>query len=227
MTPPSSHNTPAGSPHDGAGRPPDPSHDPSPEPSRGPNPDPSADRTPERAPDVVRSRFDRGVVRVAQFAAWLVFIAMAISVYEVIMRYGFGAPTSWVHESVVMLVAVSFCLGGPAALASNRHIRVKVLYDAVGPRFRLWLDRFNDLVTFGFCLGMTYAAWVMFYGASHNPLGEWQLERSGTSWNPPFPALVKGMILAAVAIMCVQALIHLIQSIKGKPAPDAPEGGAD
>ncbi|WP_045995077.1 C4-dicarboxylate ABC transporter permease, partial [Halomonas sp. S2151] len=71
------------------------------------------DKTPERAPDVVRSRFDRGVVRVAQFAAWLVFIAMAISVYEVIMRYGFGAPTSWVHETVVMLVAVSFCLGGP------------------------------------------------------------------------------------------------------------------
>ncbi|MFG6136489.1 TRAP transporter small permease subunit [Halomonas sp. B23F22_10] len=165
----------------------------------------------------VRGAFDRGVVMAASGAAWLVFIAMAISVYEVIMRYAFNSPTSWVHESVVMLVAVGFALGGPAALASDRHIRVKVLYDAAGPRCRLWLDRFNDLVTFGFCLAMSYAAFTMFWSASHNPLGEWQLERSGTSWNPPFPALVKGMILLALAIMCVQSCLHLIRSLRRRP----------
>ncbi|WP_146910418.1 TRAP transporter small permease subunit, partial [Halomonas halophila] len=114
-------------------------------------------------------------------------------------------------------VAVGFALGGPAALASDRHIRVKVLYDAAGPRLKLWLDRFNDLVTFGFCLAMSYAAFTMFWSASHNPLGEWQLERSGTSWNPPFPALVKGVILLALAIMCVQALLHLSRSLRRKP----------
>ncbi|MFC0268933.1 TRAP transporter small permease subunit [Kushneria aurantia] len=172
----------------------------------------------DRAPDPVRSTFDRGVVWCARGAAWLIFIAMAISVYEVIMRYGFNSPTSWVHESVVMLVAVSFSLGGPAALASNRHIRVRVLYDTAGPKLRLWLDRFNDLVTFGFCLAMSYAAFVMFWSASHNPFGEWQLERSGTSWNPPFPALIKGVIMVALVVMCVQSFIHLVQSLRGRPA---------
>uniref|UniRef100_UPI0023B1FDBD TRAP transporter small permease subunit n=1 Tax=Halomonas elongata TaxID=2746 RepID=UPI0023B1FDBD len=142
------------------------------------------------------------------------------SVYEVIMRYAFASPTSWVHETVVMLVAVSFAFAGPAALAGNRHIRVKVLYDSVGPTVRLWLDRFNDLVAFLFCLGMTYAAFTMFWDASHNPLGEWQLERSGTSWNPPFPALVKGVIMVALAIMCLQTLLHFVQSLRGKRAPE-------
>ncbi|REC96280.1 TRAP transporter small permease subunit [Kushneria indalinina] len=172
----------------------------------------------DHAPDPVRSALDRGVVWCARSAAWLVFAAMAISVYEVIMRYGFNSPTSWVHESVVMLVAVSFAIGGPAALASNRHIRVRILYDSAGPRLRLWLDRFNDLVTFGFCLAMSYAAFTMFWDASHNPLGEWRLERSGTSWNPPFPALVKGIIMAALMIMCVQSLVHFVQSLRGRPA---------
>ncbi|MEC9482355.1 MAG: TRAP transporter small permease, partial [Halomonas sp.] len=51
---------------------------------------------PSTAPDPVRSAFDRGVVWCARGAAWLVFVAMAISVYEVIMRYGFDSPTSWV-----------------------------------------------------------------------------------------------------------------------------------
>ncbi|MDL4862806.1 TRAP transporter small permease subunit [Halomonas elongata] len=191
-------------------------------------PEESASPAETAPPDPVRTAFDRGVVACGRLAAWLVFVAMAISVYEVIMRYAFASPTSWVHETVVMLVAVSFAFGGPAAMASNRHIRVKVLYDSVGPVARLWLDRFNDLVAFLFCAGMTYAAYTMFWDASHNPLGEWQLERSGTSWNPPFPAFVKGVILLALAIMCVQSLLHLIQSLRGKPAPkvDDTEGTA-
>ena len=177
----------------------------------------------DHAPNPVRSTFDRGVVWCARGAAWLVFIAMGISVFEVIMRYGLNSPTSWVHESVVMLVAVSFALGGPAALAGNQHIRVRVLYDAAGPQLKRWLDRFNDLVTFLFCLAMSYAAFVMFWDASHNPFGEWSLERSGTSWNPPFPALVKGMIMLALIIMCVQSFIHTIQSFRGKPATAMPD----
>lgn len=184
--------------------------------------DPVATQEVSNEPDPVRSTFDRGVVWCARRVAWLMFIAMAISVFEVVMRYGLDSPTSWVHETVVMLVAVSFALGGPAALASNKHIRVRVLYDNAGPRFKLWLDRFNDLVTLGFCLAMTYAAYVMFWASSHNPLGEWSLERSGTSWNPPFPALVKGVIFLALLIMTIQALIHLGQSLRGRPAiPDS------
>ncbi|MGE4532999.1 TRAP transporter small permease subunit [Halomonas sp.] len=170
-----------------------------------------------------RTALDRLVARGARGAAWLVLIAMGISVVEVFLRYGFNNPTSWVHESVVFLVAVSFALGGPAALARNAHIRVRVLYDSAGPRLKCWMDRFNDLVTLGFCLAMSYAAFHMFWRASHNPLGEWQLERSGTSWNPPFPALVKGMILFALALMTLQAALHLVQSLRARPADHEPD----
>lgn len=169
-------------------------------------------------PDPERTALDRLVARGARTAAWLVLLAMGISVVEVFLRYVFNNPTSWVHETVIFLVASSFALGGPAALARNSHIRVRVLYDAVGPRFKCWMDRFNDLVTLGFCLAMSYAAFHMFWRASHNPLGEWQLERSGTSWNPPFPALVKGLILFALALMTLQALLHLVQSLRTRPA---------
>lgn len=164
-----------------------------------------------------RNAFDRVIARGGHAASWLVLVAMGISVVEVFMRYGFGNPTSWVHETVVFLIAVIFALGGPAAMARNSHIRVKVLYDSAGPRLKCWMDRFNDLLTLGFCMAMSYAAFHMFWGASHNPLGEWSLERSGTSWNPPFPAMVKGMILFALVLMTLQASLHLLQSIRAKP----------
>ena len=85
-------------------------------------PEPIQNQVPEEeSNDEIRTPLDRWVRRGGRYAAWLVFIAMAISVFEVIMRYGFDSPTSWVHESVVMLVALTFAIGGPVAMASNRQ----------------------------------------------------------------------------------------------------------
>ncbi|SJZ68619.1 TRAP transporter small permease subunit [Consotaella salsifontis] len=169
---------------------------------------------------------DRLIGLASRAIAWLVFIATAISVYEVFMRYALNSPTSWVHETTVFLISVIFALGGPIALARNKHIRVRILYDLAGPRMRWVLDIVNGVLTLVFTFGMTYAAWLMFFTASHNPLGEWQLERSGTSWNPPFPAITKGVILLAVAIMLVQALMHLFHTLTHWPRQTpAQQGG--
>ena len=170
-----------------------------------------------------RTVLDRWVCFAGRGIGWLVFVAMGISVVEVVARYGFNNPTSWVHESVVFLIAVTFALGGPVALARNKHIRVRVIYDYVKPEKRRWLDVVNDGVTFIFCTFMTYAAYTMFYRSTHDPLGQWTLERSGTSWNPPIPSFVKGIILIAVVVMAVQALLHFIQSLQGKGPMQRPE----
>lgn len=163
-----------------------------------------------------RTGLDRAVSAASHAVAWLAFVAMAISVYEVVMRYGLNAPTYWAHELTVFLIAALFVLGGPAALARDKHIRVRILYDAVSPRARRWLDVLNGLLQLLFCVGMTHAAWTMFFRASHSPTGEWLLERSGTSWNPAFPAYTKALILLALGLMTVQTVLHLAQDLRGK-----------
>ncbi len=162
-----------------------------------------------------RTRLDYWVNKGARGAAWLVFIAMAISVYEVFMRYALDSPTSWVHESTVFMISVLFALGGPGALARDRHIRVRLLYDHAGPRLHFWMRLFNDVVATLFTLAMSYAAYVMFWRSSHNPMGEWTFERAGTSWNPPFPTLTKAVILIALVIMLCQVTLHLWQTLRG------------
>ncbi|MCS4503630.1 hypothetical protein KBTX_00893 [wastewater metagenome] len=161
-----------------------------------------------------RTRLDRCINRLAPDIGWLAFVAMAISVVEVFLRYGLDSPTSWVHETTIFLVAVLFCLGGPVALARDGHIRVRLLYDAAGPRLRRALDVFNDAVTVLFCAAIAYAGWVMVERSVIAPTGEWTLERSGSSWNPPFPSFTKIVILAATLLMLVQALLHLWQSLR-------------
>ena len=168
----------------------------------------------------IRTRLDAAIEWCGRGLAWLVFVAMAISVLEVISRYAFNSPTSWVHETTVFMIAIIFALGGPAALARDKHIRVRLIYDAISPRARRWLDVFNGIITLGFTAGMAYAAYMLFWRASHNPFGEWQLERSGTSWNPPFPALTKGVILLALLIMTAQTVLHIIHSLTNEPDVD-------
>ena len=169
----------------------------------------------------IRTGLDRVIDWCGRGLAWLVFVAMVISVFEVISRYAFNSPTSWVHETTIFMIAILFALGGPVALARDKHIRVRIIYDTVSQKTRRWLDLFNSVVTFFFAIAMTYAAYVLFWRSSHNPMGEISLERSGTSWNPPFPALTKGVILLALAIMTVQALLHLYKAFAAfKSNPD-------
>jgi TRAP-type mannitol/chloroaromatic compound transport system permease small subunit len=177
---------------------------------------PNPEAPPERhvSEGEITNRLDAAVEWVGKGFSWLVFISMLISVAEVISRYVFDSPTSWVHETTVFLIAVMFSLGGPVALARNKHIRVRILYDTVGPKFRNWLNVLNEIIALGFCAGMSFAAFTLFWRSSHDPFGAWTVERSGTSWNPPFPTLTKGVITFALIVMTVQTIIHLVQAIQ-------------
>ena len=160
-----------------------------------------------------RSRLDRWLVRFARFICWAIFIAFIIAIIEVISRYGFNRPTLWVHETTTFLIAMVFLVGGPVALARDKHIRVRAVYDAVSPGVRRWMDIVNSVVAIAFFGSLTYAAAIMVWYATHTPTGEITLERTGTAWNPPTPTLLKIVMLVCVCTMLVQTVLHLVAAI--------------
>ena len=44
--------------------------------------------------------------------AWVFLIAVALTAWEVLMRYVFKSPTIWVHDLVITLSALAFIFGG-------------------------------------------------------------------------------------------------------------------
>ncbi|MBW8637356.1 TRAP transporter small permease [Hoeflea sp. WL0058] len=167
-----------------------------------------------------RSRLDRLVARSATVLSWAIFVAFAISVYEVIARYVFDSPTLWVHESTTFLIAATFLIGGPIALARDKHIRVRMIYDAVSPAVRRWLDIVNSVIAMIFFAGLGYAGWVLAWKATHTPSGDIRFEGTGTAWNPPTPALLKIIILICVVLMLFQSAIHLVKAIRRDVSQD-------
>jgi TRAP-type C4-dicarboxylate transport system permease small subunit len=164
----------------------------------------------------IRTGFDKVVAWVVRPLSWLIFVAFAVSVYEVIARYVFDSPTLWAHETTTFLIAVIFLVGGPIALARDKHIRVRMFYDRVGPQGRRLLDIVNSIIALIFFCGLSYAAWTMAWGGTHGPAGDFRLERTGTGWNPPTPAFIKIVILICVAAMAIQTILHLVEALRRK-----------
>ncbi len=157
---------------------------------------------------------DRIIYQLGNAASLLFLLTVAISFYEVLMRYVFNAPTIWVHESASFIGGVLFTLGGSYALATNRHVRVVLIYDVVSERTRRMLNIFHHVMGLIFSSLLCYASWLMTRNSWYTPWGELRLETSGSAWNPPIPALLKAAIFVVFCIMVVQFFLHLIQEVR-------------
>ena len=160
------------------------------------------------------SRLDIWVVKIGNGVGWLYFVAVVISVFEVIMRYGFNRPTSWAHETTLMLVGIGMLWGGSYCMAEDRHIRVTVVRDALSRRARRLLDVVVGVLNLLFCSGLAWAGYVMTQKALFDPTGAFRMQRSGSAFNSPAPAVVKTVLFVVVLLMTIQAVQQLWAKIQ-------------
>ncbi len=141
------------------------------------------------------------------FVACLFLISAVIIMYEIFMRYVLNAPTLWVTETTIFICAVAFIYGGLYCVARDRHIRVVLVYDNLPPRWRRVFDvviSFLCLVSAAF---FAWASWTMVEKSWWAPGGRLRLEGTGSAWNPPTPALLKGFLMLVMILMAVQFVV--------------------
>ncbi len=175
------------------------------------NPDSGAPAPEEDQP---RTWLDRIIFRVGNLLSLLFLFTVAISFYEVVMRYAFNSPTMWVHETATFLGGMLFLIGGAYALSINKHVRVVLLYDAVSEKTRRYLNVFHHVMGLILTGLLTTAAYTMSSEAWFTPWGDFRLETTGSVWNPPFPALTKGLVFLVLILMFCQFALHLAAEIR-------------
>ena len=161
-----------------------------------------------------KNKLDAAILKVSNWLSMLFIFTVFISFYVVVMRYAFNSPTIWVHETASFIGGSLFVIGGLYAFASNKHVRVVLIYDVVSQRTRHYLNLLHHIIGIIFSALMTYGAYTLVESAWFSPLGELRLNTSGSAWNPPFPALLKAVILISFCILTIQFLLHLIAEIK-------------
>lgn len=158
----------------------------------------------------IQTPLDKVIERLGKLLSLLFLFIVMISFYEVFMRYLLNAPTIWVHETAAFIGGSLFIFGGAYALATDKHVRVVLIYDAVSPKTRAYLNIFHHIMGIIFSVMMTWAGYVMVKDSWFAPWGEFRLETSATAWNPPFPAYLKAIIFLTMIILSIQFTLHLI-----------------
>lgn len=160
---------------------------------------------------------DRLSEAIGRQLAWLFVVATLISAYEVVMRYVFSAPSTWVHVSATAICALAFCFGGPWCMARGEHIRISVLADRLPARLRKLLDLLALSLGLFYLLGLAWGVWLQaadsilrFDGAAWLP----ELTPGPPNW--PLPAIVKGGLFLSVLLFAGVTGIRLYRLIAAR-----------
>jgi TRAP-type C4-dicarboxylate transport system permease small subunit len=163
---------------------------------------------------------DRVSLLISRVAMFLVAVIVAIIGYEVVMRYFFQRPTTWVNDLSLWLGGLSYLFAGLYAMQQRAHIRVTALYDVVPRNVQRIFDVLATLVVVAFALGTAIGG----FPSAWRSFSTW--ERYGTVWNPPIPATVKPLIIVVALLVAIQALSNLFIDLR-KSAPERPSYRAD
>ena len=179
-------------------------------------------------PPAVSGRFGRVVHALGAVVATFFLISTGIVLYEIVSRYVFDAPTRWAHETTTFLCAIGFLFGGLYALSHDRHIRVVLIYEAVPEAVRRWFDVVISTVGLVAVLFFAYAAWATVKRSWFAPGGGGlKLETSGSAFDAPYPALIKGLLFVVVLAMAVQFVVHIVNTLRAARDARRGAGAAD
>jgi TRAP-type mannitol/chloroaromatic compound transport system permease small subunit len=138
--------------------------------------------------------------------AWLVVPLIAATVYDVIARYAFNAPTQWAYEVGYMVMGAHALLGMAYTLREHGHIRI----DAFTHRFSQSTKAVVDLV--GYLVVLPCLIWVTWSLWDYWMVSFRSNEMSGQSaWNPviwPF----KLIFFIAFVLLVLQIIAEVMKA---------------
>lgn len=142
----------------------------------------------------------------------LYLLAALATIYEVLSRYVFDAPTQWAFEVVMVLCATAWMLSAGYITLHKRHIAINVIYLMVGDRGKWWLDLFAYVVG-------VLALWLLADDAIVRAMESIRMvEKMGSAWNSPQPMILKTMLVVGALMYLVQLLVNLHRHVTSSAA---------
>ena len=155
----------------------------------------------------ISKTIDQVNTRLGKLIAWLIFVAVAVSTVNALIRKIFDTSSnSWLELQWVLFGFV-FLLCSPWTLLSNEHIRIDVISSKLPKRARDWIDIVGHvafLLPFALVMILTSGPFAL-----RSILGN---EQSGNAGGlPQWPA--KTLIFVGFIVLFVQGLSELIKRV--------------
>lgn len=152
---------------------------------------------------------DRNVTMVGRGASLMFYFLAAATLFEIISRYFFSRPTFWVHETSILLCAFLFMLSGVYCVSDTSHIRITLVHDYLSATGKRVVNAISSACCLLLAAGLTWSGWIVAEKAWFHPTGVFQLESSGTAWDPIFPALTKLFVFLTFLLFTLLFLLRI------------------
>ena len=169
---------------------------------------PSGNTAPDAAPARVEHKDAFSIIdhisRISGFSVAQFYLVCAfITLYEVISRYVFNAPTQWAFEVVMVLCATAWMVSSAYVTMEKRHIGITVFYLAASDNTKWWLDLF----------AMVVGVIALFFLVDDTLVRALEsidlVERMGSAFNSPQPMVLKTALTVGAFMYLMQLLVNL------------------
>ena len=137
---------------------------------------------------------------IAKCAMWLIVVFVAVTVFDVVLRYFFQAPTIWAREFVSLLFGPLWLLTGAYLLSKDEHVRMDLLFHRFSKRTQAIVDLVTFTLFFLYFFVIGYYSWQDWWSVFT------MNEHSRSVWGPalwPFklgiPLGISMLLLAGIA----------------------------
>ena len=140
--------------------------------------------------------------------AWCIVILTFSTLYEVVVRYAFNAPTTWAFDMSVQMYGALFMMTGAYALGQGAHVRGDVVYRLLPLRVQASIDM--TLYILFLIPGMLA---LIFYGYGFAEDSWFYRE---VSWNSPARIQIyffKSLIPIAGFLVLLQGIAEIIRCV--------------
>jgi len=139
-------------------------------------------------------------------ARWAALAMILVMLFEVVSRYGFNAPTIWVHEVSQLLWGFYLLFGAAYVMHHRAHVNLDVIYRRLSRRKQAIVDS----ITYWFFF--IYCAVILRYAVPHAWRSMLMLQSSPSMWGPPIWP-IKVMIPIAVFLLLLQGVARYIPNL--------------
>jgi TRAP-type mannitol/chloroaromatic compound transport system permease small subunit len=138
----------------------------------------------------------------------------SIIIFDVVLRYGFGAPTRWAFDLTTQIYGFYFIMLGGYALRHRAHVRVDLLIDTFSPALRRWVEAAGYIIFF-FPFTWIFATRAFDFAERSWRQGELTY---GSVQMPVYPVKM-AMALAAILLL-IQGVSEFLKIILNKSEPE-------
>ncbi len=161
----------------------------------------------------IANMIDTFTTKMGEITSMLIIPLLAVVVYEVIMRYGFNAPTTWGFEVTTFLYGMHYMFGISYTDVKNGHVRVDIFTALAPKKVQAAISVLTNLVFF-----MPVMVCMVIWSSEFAMFSVQGLERNPTSWAPSiYPyKIIMALCLLFLLLQGISNLIKDLQVLTGK-----------